>query len=61
MTRIAEILITSPNRPLTVCFTKKDGTERVLRGRWIAQEALMGRSFVEDLDIAKDAKGGADA
>lgn len=58
MTKMAEILISSPNRPLTVCFKKKDGTERVLRGRWIAQEALMGRSYVEDLDIAKDAKGG---
>jgi hypothetical protein len=25
MTRMAEILISSPNRPLTVCFKRKDG------------------------------------
>lgn len=58
MTKIAEILISSPNRPLTVSFKKKDGSERLLRGRWIAQEALMGRSFVEDLDIPKNDKKG---
>ncbi len=49
-TRAAEILINSPNRPLTVCFLKADGTERVLRGRLIAPEPLLGRSMVEDLE-----------
>jgi hypothetical protein len=56
MTRLAEILCESPNRPLTVTFIKKDGSERKLRGRWIAQEHMLGRSFVEDLDIPKTDK-----
>ena len=30
-TQAAEILITSPNRPLTVCFTKQEGDERTMR------------------------------
>lgn len=51
-TRAAEILISSYNRPLTVCFEKLDGTERVLRGRLIRPEPLLGRSMVEDLDVA---------
>lgn len=50
-TEAAEILISSHNRPLSVCFTKStDETERVLRGRLIKHEALLGRSMVEDLD-----------
>lgn len=50
-TEAAEILISSPNRPITVCFEKQGGKERVLRGRFIKQEMLLGRSFMEDLDI----------
>lgn len=55
-TEAAEILITSHNKPLTVCFVKeenKDGVkeERLLRGRLIKHEALLGRSMVEDLDV----------
>lgn len=50
MTAAAEILVTSHNTPFTVCFEKQDGTERVLRGRLISHEALLGRSKVEDLD-----------
>jgi hypothetical protein len=46
----AEILITSHNRPLTVCFDKADGEERILRGRLVKHEALLGRSMVEDLE-----------
>lgn len=49
-TEAAEILIAAHNRPLTVCFLKADGSERVLRGRLIKHEALMGRSMCEDLD-----------
>lgn len=49
-TRAAEILIHSANRPLTVSFLKADGTERVLKGRLIAPEPLLGRSMVEDLE-----------
>ena len=50
-TRAAEILVSSHNRPLTVSFQKADGTERVLRGRLIQPEPLLGRSMVEDLDV----------
>jgi len=49
-TKAAELLISSYNRPFTVCFEKQDKTERVLRGRLIAAEPLLGRSHVEDLD-----------
>lgn len=54
MTEMAERLTTAYNRPLTVCFEKADGTERVLRGRFIRSETLLGRSYVEDLDQADD-------
>lgn len=50
-TKAAELLVSSHNRPLTVCFEKNDGTERTLRGRLITPEPLLGRSMVEDLDI----------
>ena len=50
-TRAAEILVHSPNRPLTVCFLKAKGEERVLRGRLVKPEPLLGRSMVEDLDV----------
>lgn len=46
----AETLINSINRPFTVAFEKADGQERVLRGRLIKPEPLLGRSMVEDLD-----------
>lgn len=52
MTRAAEILSTSFNTPFTVCFTKQNGNERILRGRLLSTESLLGRSNVEDLDIA---------
>lgn len=50
-TRAAEILVSSYNRPFTVSFEKQDGDERVLRGRLVTPEPLLGRSMVEDLDI----------
>lgn len=50
-TEAARLLIESPFCPLTVVFTKADGTERTLRGRLISHEALLGRSMVEDLDL----------
>lgn len=53
-TEAAEILINSPNRPLTVCFKKQDKSERLLRGRFVKHEALLGRSMVEDLDLPAD-------
>lgn len=55
-TKAAELLVSSPNRPFTVCFEKQDGTERVLKGRLVQPEPLLGRSMVEDLE-ATDPKG----
>jgi hypothetical protein len=52
MTRAAEILVSSFNRPLTVCFIKKRGDERLLRGRLLQPEPLLGRSHVLDLDVS---------
>jgi hypothetical protein len=51
MTQAAQILVSSFNRPLTVCFVKKKGDVRVLRGRLLYPEPLLGRSYVEDLDV----------
>lgn len=50
-TTLAEIFTTSHNVPFTICFKKANGKERVLRGRYLRHEPLMGRSYVEDLDI----------
>jgi len=57
-TEAAEILITLFNRPFTVSFNKADKSERVLRGRFIKHEALLGRSMVEDLDEPADSPKG---
>jgi hypothetical protein len=57
-TEAAEILISSHNRPFTVSFNKADGSERVLRGRLIKPEPLLGRSMVEDLDESATAAKG---
>lgn len=58
MTRAAEVLVESHNRPLTVCFVKQGkksgegaGEERVLRGRLVEPNGLLGRSLCEDLDL----------
>lgn len=56
MTHCAELLISSHNRPLTVCFDKKDGTERTLRGRFVKHEVMFGRSTCEDFDVPKTDK-----
>jgi hypothetical protein len=45
-----DLLMASYNRPLTVVYDKKDGSERTLRGRYIHPEARRGYSYVEDLD-----------
>ncbi len=62
-TQAAQLLIESTNRPFTVVFEKQDSKdgkdrERVLRGRLISHEALLGRSIVEDLDLPLNEKGG---
>ena len=51
-TRAAELLISSHNRPLTVCFEKADGKERTLRGKLVTPEPLLGRSMMEDFDVS---------
>lgn len=56
MTKLADLLCESPNRPLSVCFHKKDGTERTMRCRWLSEDRRMGRSMCEDLDVAKTDK-----
>lgn len=48
---IAEIISSSYSKPFTVSYEKIDGSNRVLTGRLIAPEHLMGRSYVEDLSI----------
>jgi len=51
MTKAAELLVNAHGVPFTVCFTKQDGKDRVLRGRLLTPEPLLGRSKVEDLDL----------
>jgi hypothetical protein len=59
MTRAAEVLVAAHNRPLTVCFVKQGskktgegaGEERILRGRLVEPNGLLGRSLCEDLDL----------
>lgn len=48
-TDVADALVSSAGKPFTVCFIKKDGEERILKGRFIRQDRLMGRSLVEDM------------
>lgn len=58
--KVIRKLISSPNRPITVSFTKKDGSERILRGRlaysdpWSEQgdEMLDGYTLMVDLEVA---------
>lgn len=57
-TEAAEILISLHNRPFSVSFLKADKSERILRGRLIKHEALLGRSMVEDLDEPSDSAKG---
>lgn len=69
-TEMAEILVTSYNRPFTVAFIKQDDAKaptarrkagedlavRVLRGMLISPEPLMGRSTVIDFDVEAEYK-----
>jgi len=55
-TAAAELLVSSYNRPFTVCFVKQEGEERTLRGRLVQPEPLLGRSHVEDLDVKEGHK-----
>ena len=49
-TELAEILVKSYGRPFTVVFDTTKTKDRVLRGRLISSESILGRSTVEDLD-----------
>jgi len=51
-TKLAEILTTSYNIALQVKFEKANGEKRCIRGRLASHEPLMGRSYIEDLDIS---------
>jgi|ERR1051326_2598035 hypothetical protein len=50
-TEMAEVLSKSYNVPFTVVFQKAKGETRILRGRMVSVEALMGRARVIDLDL----------
>lgn len=50
-TELAEKLVNARNVPFTVEFEKADGSIRLLRGKLINAEPLMGRSHVYDLDV----------
>jgi len=56
LTEVAEILSRSYNTPFTVEFTKKDGELRKLRGRLTKTEPILGRCYVEDLDVTEPNK-----
>lgn len=51
-TECARLLVGTEGRAVvfTVCFDRADGTERILRGRYLDQDEQLGRSRVEDLD-----------
>jgi len=55
-TDLAKKLTESYNIVFSVCFDKADGTERVLRGRLMKPEPLLGRSHCEDLEVTKGCK-----
>lgn len=55
-TDLAKKLTESYNVVFSVCFDKADGTERVLRGRLMSPEPLLGRSHCEDLEIKEGHK-----
>ena len=53
-TELAKKLMEAKNTPLTVCFETKNGGVRVLRGRLLSEECVLGRSYVEDLDLPNE-------
>jgi hypothetical protein len=50
-TDMAAKLTTLFNKPFTVNYDKEKGENRTLRGKLLNPEPLLGRSYVEDLDI----------
>jgi hypothetical protein len=51
-TEAAQLLISAFNKPIKLAFEKTDGSLREMRCRLVSPEPLLGRSMVEDLDIA---------
>lgn len=51
LTELATVVSQAFNKPITVCFDKADGTERVMVGRVVSAEPLLGRSYMEDAEI----------
>lgn len=49
-TEAEELLLNAGHQPFTVCFSKADGSERVLRG-YRTGDAHFGRSLVWDFDV----------
>jgi hypothetical protein len=49
LTKLLEIFATAYNVPFTVVFDKKDGSERVLRGRKLSEEPRRGYSIAQKL------------
>jgi hypothetical protein len=56
-TKLAQILTTTGDKAFTVCYTKADGSERVLVGHRLESNNLLGYSMVVDLTIAKEGDG----
>lgn len=54
--QLAEKLVSSVNVPLKVCFIKEDKNIRFLRGRLVRPEPLLGRSYIEDLDLKDEGR-----
>jgi hypothetical protein len=47
-----ETLLKNSDMIFTASFVKSDGTERLIRGRYLYIDQVMGRLVVEDLDLA---------
>lgn len=52
-TELAARFVDVGSLPFTVSFTKANGEKRVLRGKYLNREKLLGRSQVIDFDISK--------
>ncbi len=52
-TELARKLVNAGPAPFTVCYVKSRGQDRVLRGRLLEHEDLLGRSLVHDFDVEK--------
>lgn len=51
-TELAQKLSEAYGKPFTVKFTKADKTERVLVGKLLSHEPLMGRCHVHDFEVS---------